>query len=343
MSVDPKSLARYLRACLLRGTGLLWLAKRRAAKRGIVVMTLHRVLDDSEFYRSSSLPGILLRQQTFQQLLSWAAKTVDVIDLSKGIPPWNQQARSARVAFTFDDGWLDNYAIATPLIEERQTPAVIFVCPGLMGKPLPFWPERVSSLIARLHTLADLSKVFPDLPVLEHPQITAWIIEQLKQMTPEVRQTYLMQLEALSGDTGMDLAEREPCNQTITWSQMQDLHARGIRFGSHTMSHSILTVEPERFVLHELTESKRQIEASLRSSCDLLAYPNGNHDTTTIRAAEKAGYTIAFTTRRGLWTSQTNPLQVPRVNIFEQKLTGPLGRFSRAMAEYALFWKLEPR
>ena len=340
MTHKAKSVLRYLRASLLRGTGLLWLAKRRAAKHGVVVVMLHRVLDE-EFPRSSSLPGILVRRQTFQQFVSWAAKSFEVVDLSKGIPDWTKAARSARIAFTFDDGWLDNYEIAAPVLFRNRTPTTIFVCPGLMGIPFPFWPERVSYLISRLRSISDINEVFPELSRLERSKTAEVAIERLKQMSPEGREEYVLRLEALprledSGDT-----EHEPLNRTMTWEQVQGLHALGICIGSHTLSHPILTSVSEETVCRELVESRCQIEAGLKASCGMLAYPNGNHDEMTVRAAADAGYTVAFTTQRGLWTQQTDMLHVPRVNIFEQKLIGPSGRFSRAMAEYALFWKLE--
>lgn len=335
-----KSVLRYFRACLLRCTGLLWLAKRRAAKRGVVVMTLHRVLDDDEFFRSSSLPGILVRKQTFQQFVSWAAKNFEILDLSRGVPDWNAPARSARVAFTFDDGWLDNYEVAASVILRNRTPTTIFVCPGLMGRPFPFWPERISRLVACSSSISWVYEVFPNLPRAERAEAAELMIERLKQTAPELRDEYISRLENLACPDGLADIIGEPLNRTMTWEQIEELHARGIRIGSHTLSHPILTSVPADAARMELAESRRRIEAGLGASCVMFAYPNGNHDDATVLAAAEAGYTLAFTTKRGLWTRQADLLRVPRVNVFEGKLTGPSGRFSRAMAEYSLFWNL---
>ncbi len=304
-------------------------------------MMLHRVLDDGEFFRSSSLPGILVRKQTFEQLLSWAAKNFEVLDLSKSVPDWDARSRSARVAFTFDDGWLDNYDIARPVILRCRVPTTIFVCPGLMGKPFPFWPERVSRLLARLPNISSVYTIFPDLTGVDRAQAAELVIEQLKRMAPELREESISRLDKLASANEQCDTTGEPLNRTVTWEQLQELHAQGIRIGSHTLSHPILTSVPEDAVRIELNDSRRQIEAGLGAPCVTLAYPNGNHNDATVRAAGEAGYTLAFTTKRGLWTRQTDLLRVPRVNIFEQKLTGPTGRFSQAMAEYSLFWDLK--
>jgi hypothetical protein len=48
---------------------------------------------------------------------------------------------------------------------------------------------------------------------------------------------------------------------------------------------------------------------------------------------------MAFTTIPGVFAPDTNPLLIPRINIWERKVTSPAGRFSRAAFEYAVFWK----
>jgi peptidoglycan/xylan/chitin deacetylase (PgdA/CDA1 family) len=334
-----KSRLRYLRACLLRGTGLLWLAKRRAAKRGVVVLTFHRVLDDEEYFRSSSLPGILVRKGTFRQFVSWAARSFDVVDLSRGIPDWNGQDPAVRVALTFDDGWLDNFEIARHSLLRNRTPATIFACPELMDVRFPFWPERVSYFVAN-SAVSKLFDIFPELRVVERGKMSEWIIEYLKGLSPIHREEYITRLHKLADSIEPGVSNAEPLNRTMTWDQAKELHLSGILIGSHTLSHPILTTLGEEDVRAELAMSRREIEARLGVACTMLAYPNGSYDEATVSTAAQAGYHVAFTTRRGLWTRKTDLLRVPRVNISEQKLVSPSGRFSRAMAEYALFWNL---
>src|SRR5690242_14860243 len=94
----------YLRSSIFRATGLLWLAKRRMAKAGVVVLTLHRVLPDDEFARTSSLPGIVVRHRTFERFIAWASRQCEIVDLGKGVPSWEVSAPRPRIALTFDDG-----------------------------------------------------------------------------------------------------------------------------------------------------------------------------------------------------------------------------------------------
>jgi hypothetical protein len=45
------------------------------------------------------------------------------------------------------------------------------------------------------------------------------------------------------------------------------------------------------------------------------------------------------TTEKGAWLKNTDPLCIPRVNVYEENLVGPFGHFSPAMFEYTTLWK----
>lgn len=311
---------RYVQAWLLYATGLLWLAKRRIARGGVVVLTFHRVLKDDEFFRTSSLPGMCVREKTFERFIGWARDNFELLDLKSGSPEWHRRSNRLRVAITFDDGWLDNYQSAFPIAHRRPYPAAVFVCPGLLDTPFPFWPEQVSCLMKRA------------------PNVLA-AIEQLKAMPYGQRIERIEALKQQNGNAAWP-AEEEPSNRTMSWQNVEEVHRNGIAIGSHTVSHAILTTLSRQDIRGELTASRNEIETQLNDVCTILAYPNGNHDYETRRLAQEAGYKFAFTTQRGYWAADTDTLRIPRVNVSEPKLTGLRGGFSRVMAEYCLFWNL---
>jgi peptidoglycan/xylan/chitin deacetylase (PgdA/CDA1 family) len=312
---------RYIYIYVLYASGLLWLARKLAAQRGaIAVLTLHRVLPDEEFLCTSSLPGIVVRERTFSELTEYLRRYCAAIVPDQD--PWRQFSTDRpRVALTFDDGWADNAAVAAPIAQRRRIPILVFVCPGLMGHVFPFWPER--AVAARRHTnhisAGDLER----------------FVEDLKCMEPAARNEVLSNFRM---PTEKDLL-KEPLNATFDWNTMAALHASGVSFGSHTFSHPILTQLPPDTVASEVITSKQCIETRLNGRCDMFAYPNGNCSPGVRDAVARAGYHFAFTTQLGLWTRSSDLLRIPRVNISECHLTGPSGRFSRAVFEYTVFWR----
>jgi peptidoglycan/xylan/chitin deacetylase (PgdA/CDA1 family) len=307
------------------------------AKRGVVVLTFHRILPDDEFAQTSSLPGIVVRQKTFERFMAWASQECDIIDLGKGVPSWDVSAPRPRIALTLDDGWLDNYEVLQNTAVRHSATATIFICPGVMARRFPFWPERVISLLKRMPEKCRLAGIFDDVPDSERADSVQNIIERLKGIRPTEREKCIQQLRELSVGTVQDSSD-EPLNCTMNWEQVQDLQQQGITFGSHTLTHPILTQIPAEAARNELIESRQRIEKALGAPCRMFAYPNGNNNEEVRECAAAAGYSVAFTTEPGCWTRASEPLRVPRINVSDQKLIDPSGRFSPAMAEYSLFW-----
>lgn len=55
--------------------------------------------------------------------------------------------REKSVVITFDDGYLDNYRNAWPILEKYQIPATFFVSTGNIDSENEFWWDELSSLI----------------------------------------------------------------------------------------------------------------------------------------------------------------------------------------------------
>lgn len=309
-------------ARLLQATGCLWWAKRQLRRRGAVaVLTFHRVLDDAEFQRTCSLPGIVVRRRTFESLADYVAGTYEAVDFAAAAETLPGQLR---VMFTFDDGWKDNHTNALPVMRAHGIPAAIFICPGLVGRTLPFWPEVIASL---------LSNATPPVGGAE----IEWIIEALKTYSTERRDQFIARLYELYPPAGG--SDAYSSDRTVSWDDIREMDAAGINIGCHTQTHQILTTVTEQTARAEIRESKRAIEAELHKECDLFAYPNGNSSAETRQILAEEGFSAAFTTQRGAWTGGRDRMALPRLNVCESSVVGLTGRFSPALFQYNVFWK----
>jgi peptidoglycan/xylan/chitin deacetylase (PgdA/CDA1 family) len=324
MSSTLHRLLRYLWANFLTASGCLWWAKHRLRQRGaIVALTFHRVLDDSDYQHTCSLDGIVIRKQTFRELSAHVATCYEPVYLKSAEPGVRQP--KLPIVFTFDDGWVDTCTVAFPIAREHQIPFVVFVCPGLLDETAPFWPERVVALMRE-----------PDSKLANDD--AERLIEYLKRALPEEREHYLANLrEKARGNAGQ--AESMSADRTMSWAAIRQMADGGVCIGSHTQTHQILTMIAPDSAHQELRDSKASIESMLSQCCDTFAYPNGNWSPETRNLVAEAGYKWAVTTMNGAWTKECDPLAIPRVNIFEDKVIGWNRRFSAAMFEYTTFWK----
>ncbi len=317
-------LLRCVWANFLAASGGLWLAKHRLRKTGAVIaLTFHRVLDDGDHQRTCSLEGMVIRKQTFQELSAYVAICHEPVDLRAAQP--GVQCRKLPIVFTFDDGWVDTCTVAFPIAREYQIPLVVFVCPGLLDETTPFWPERLVALMREAGSSLGSDEA-------------ERLIERLKRALPEQREQYIANLREKAQGSASQV-ESMSGDRTLSWAALREMAERGVCIGSHTQTHQILTMISADSARRELRESKASIESMLSECCDTFAYPNGNWSPETRNFVAEAGYKLAVTTMSGAWTKHGDPLAIPRVNIFEDKVIGWNRRFSVTMFEYATFWK----
>jgi peptidoglycan/xylan/chitin deacetylase (PgdA/CDA1 family) len=125
----------------------------------------------------------------------------------------------------------------------------------------------------------------------------------------------------------------------MTWEQVRKLDDQGVRFGSHTSTHEILTVIPLAQAEAEIAGSRKRIEQKLGKPCLLFSYPNGDCSDNVRKLVQGAGYEFAFLNQApGVWTRDCDPYLVPRVNICEYHLVDARGRFSPLIFDYAVVW-----
>jgi peptidoglycan/xylan/chitin deacetylase (PgdA/CDA1 family) len=322
------SYLRFLARCMWVGvlawTGCLRWAERRLRDRGaIVTLTFHRVLEDSSYRATNSLPGIVIRECTFRDLVRYVACRCEPVAFADAV--LGTSCGTIRVAFTFDDGWHDNYTTAFPIVRAYRVPITIFVCPGALGKTAPFWPEQALALLRA--TRLDSG-----------PNQLMEVIESLKRFTPERREQYLAELSERAGSRCSPI-ELSTVDRTLSWDEIVEMDKAGVCFGSHTDTHQILTTIPATVAQKEVRHSKVALERMLGKPCQVFAYPNGDWSPETRHIVEEMGFVRAVTTQRGVWTSVSDPLAIPRSNVCESNVVGITGRFWPAMFEYTMLWK----
>lgn len=104
----------------------------RAAAPRVVVLLYHRVADD---VRDNLTAGIA----QFDRQMQWLSENCSVVPI-EDVLAMQPIARSRRpvVAVTFDDGYLDNYRFAAPVLRRHRLPAAFFVSTGIVASERPF-------------------------------------------------------------------------------------------------------------------------------------------------------------------------------------------------------------
>jgi len=234
---------------------------RRA--RGLVILAYHSV-DDSGSHLSISrtrLRSHLVRLKkrgcrglTAAQFLDRLETSADAAVQRLGGEP-ERTGGSGDVLLTFDDGYVNFYTDAVPVLNEMGFPATVFVCTDLVGRR-PDWYRRDRSAIMQFARGLGLSR------------------KQLSEF-----------------DRSMDVVSREPL---MSREQILELRDRGMDIGSHTASHAFLDSLSSGQLESEVRDSREALERMLGSSVELLSYPYGTVDERVVSAAARSGYRAGF-------------------------------------------------
>lgn len=338
---QPRSLLKRKVLNLAYETGLIRAGRSLWAK-SLTVVNYHRIDDTYRKDFDSFKPNVSATPQDFDRQLNYLAQWFNVVSL-KGIVEWldgHQDLPPYAALITFDDGYLDNYTSAFPLLRKHNFPALIFLTTGHIGTDVPFFWDMAAYCFS--HTRNDYL-TFPDGQV-EHwsdlkqrEQVSKRWIEFMKTLPQTKKQIYVDNLPVL---LGVSIPAGFFRRLMMDWGQVREMQKGGIEFGAHTVSHPILTRISLEQVREEVTGSKCKIEDELGESVLGFAYPNGQASDLN-QGIEKvvadSGIRSAFTLLNGptsLGEVRQNPYAIRRIFISHRhtlaeyaKLLSPINRY----------------
>ncbi|MDE3106190.1 MAG: polysaccharide deacetylase family protein [Acidobacteriota bacterium] len=205
------------------------------------------------------------------------------------------------IAITFDDGYLDNYTTAFPVLQSNGCKAIFFLVADYVGSTTVPWWDEIAYLVrntqkSKLH----LSWPQPLLVELEGDHETAirTVLQHFKRSDNRNSALFLEQLREI---TAVQLPHRS--RRFLSWEEAREMQRAGMMIGSHTQTHPILGQITADRQSWELSESKQLMESLLGSPITSLAYPVGTRDgfdATTESLAHSLGYRMCFSFYGGI-------------------------------------------
>ncbi|WP_415059623.1 polysaccharide deacetylase family protein [Congregibacter sp.] len=271
--------------------------------------------------------------QEFEDLVEFIASNFRVLSM----PDFCTMHRSGNVddrcaLITFDDGYLDNYELAMPILASRGLSATFFVSPAMIEGELPWWDrlafwsknsgrDQISIKGRTINLRGDSQQAIKQV-LRAFKDDKSPVTEKLK-----IYEDLLQPQEVLPNTKLM-----------MNWSQIADAHQLGFTIGSHTVSHPILAHLDSSEQKSELVRSKAIIEDKLNSEVNVVAFPVGGETSfsrTTVELAKQSGYEFAFSSIEKLnsWGSY-NPHVMGRIGIDSGDIATLQYRLSRLSSSY---------
>ena len=281
-----------------------------------LILLYHRIAEDP-----IDAQLLAVSPRNFESHLRMLATHYRVLPLAGLLEELRQNIlRPDTVSLTFDDGYLDNFTNALPLLEKYGIPATVFVTCGMLDSNEEFWWDTLERIFIETQLLPDtleleapVSNLIWDLKtptgrVKAHDEIGAML---RRRAVSEISQFihHLLSWAALSR-TG------RPSHRVLSTEQLRRLaESPLIEIGSHTFSHSKLSILPTEIQSQEIKNSKINLEKILEKSVRFLSYPYGTADSftsETIRIVERVGYDAAIANIQGNVSDPANLMALPR-------------------------------
>ncbi len=325
-------LFKTLFSAVLYYSGLIYLYRKISSKlvrrNDIKILAYHKISDDLPNYL-----GLNTTIAGFEKQIRYLKQHYNVISLSDAVDLIQSGEKLSEdvVVITFDDGYKDNYTNAFPIIKKYNIPVTIFLAAGLIGSKRNLWFGNITEMLTGTTKNSIDLEIFglgkyPIDRLKQKEKAIITIIKYAKKLRKEEIQSLI---KCISEKLEINYSESE---QMLSWDEIIEMKKNGVSFGTHTMTHTILTNISLKESEYEIVESKRLIEERLKAKVSFLSYPNGSaadFNKEIIKILKDNGFSCACTLVSGANNTDLFALKRRCMTVGVSK--GVFGYFSKSL------------
>lgn len=277
------------------------------------IICYHRVITDEENDKYLRPSGDLsIAKKNFEKQICFLKENFKVVAMDELLIDTKDEFK---VAITFDDGYLDNFINALPILTKYNLPATIYITSGFICREAFAWwlelwnliieknifilkyekinlNEDISTYNSKRKLYFELAKYLKNLPHEEHKKI--FLTLNNNEFIPKFNDLFLNE------------------KQLILLAN-SDL----ITIGAHTHTHPNLKILNNDDCIFEIKKSKDYLEKILSKKIKHFAYPYGTKEFFSIREQDilkNMGFSTAVTTLTGQLKKDNN-FSLPRIGL----------------------------
>jgi len=253
--------------------GLLLQVAKFCRHPALLICTYHRVCPSSSDYQYLSVS-----RDVFESHIKFVKDNSKVVSMQEGVKGlYERNSREIYAAINLDDGYMDNYTNAFPVLKKYSVPATIFLTTDFIGKSHIFWWDKVFNIISSIKASRMESGVETD-------RIDRVLVNKRED-----------EIESFIQNIGKrsEYKENHISCPMLGWAEIKKMSNFGINFEAHTKTHKNLCLLKDKEAMEELVGSKKAIEDGLGKEVIGFSYPFGIFDERIKGLAKEAGFKYA--------------------------------------------------
>lgn len=278
-----------------------------------------------------------LDYKLFKKQLIFFEKNFHVVTMEQVIEAWQHKNNSLpenALLLTFDDGYIDNYLFAYPLLKEHRMQGSFFVTGKTLAEHVVLNVNKVHFILAsadigmikkrlleRMEACRDQFK-FPDSQQLWEKYAepnrfdSADVIFVKRMLQTALPEELRSRIASELFDEFVGLEEEKFSRELyMNRDQIRQMKRDGMFFGIHGYEHYWLANLETEQMEKDISKALDTMEEFIDRDAWVMNYPYGSYNSKVIDFVKRKGSVLGFTTRVGAADLRyDNPFEIPRLD-----------------------------
>lgn len=259
----------------------------KSSKNNNLILCFHGVSNFKSTINKRHMPV-----DQFEALIIYLKGNFEIVSVAEIF--LNMKSKKKRIALTFDDGYLNNYSIAWPILKKHNLPATFYITTESFEiNDYCLWPEIFDAL--KLEAL-DKKILFNNEEFyfvngqLLNQKSTITIYDYVKLMGDERQLAFKEFIKRYDIKRILKTINPE-LTKFCSREQIKEMSLSPlIEIGSHTHRHYNLSKISKELATLELKKSKEILETIIQKPILSIGYPDGDYSEQIKNIAEDVGY-----------------------------------------------------
>lgn len=258
----------------------------------------------------------------FEKCIKHIKKKFEVVLLEDYLSSGDFSNHSSIATIQFDDGYLDNYDYALPILEKYQVKASFYIVTDCIDQNVPTWTHVLEHAFQETK-MNELTLSFDFLP--EQWRTQKWTEREerlsfVKSFKPYLKKVNHEQRKEVLAAISAQLHDVTLPQLMMNWDQLRHLKYQGHYIGSHTVTHAMLgTIQDEQVVKRELVQSAERIKTELGYFPKTISYPVGSYNELTKELAASFGYDFGLAVHQDQHDLNAHNLyEIKRIELYNE-------------------------